>query len=129
MKAVLATPVAVKELGLLMLKLGQQLDPVMKSVAGGRVLVLHAPAGLDSYQAGLVDIPSIAGESVLLNDDRLFPLWDALQAENEYYEKGLKQFVSFKHECQFFTEECHKNWCCVKSVPAGFVCVGCMTTS
>lgn len=108
MKAVLATPVAVKELGLLMLKLGQQLDPVMKSVAGGRVLVLHAPAGLDSYQAGLVDIPSIAGESVLLNDDRLFPLWDALPAENEYYEKGLKQFVSFKHECQLFTEECHK---------------------
>ena len=129
MKAVLATPVAVKELGLLMLKLGQQLDPVMKSAAGGRVLVINAPAGLDSYQAGQVDIPSIAGESVLLNDDRLLPLWDALQAENEYYEKGLKQFVSFKHECQFFTEECHKNWCCVKSVPAGFVCVGCMTTS
>ena len=86
MKAVLATPVAVKELGLLILKLGQQLDPVMKSVAGGRVLVLHAPAGLDSHQPGLVEIPAIAGESALLNDDRLLPLWNALQAENEFFD-------------------------------------------
>lgn len=108
MKAVLATPVAVKELGLLMLKLGQQLDPVMKSVAGGRVLVLHAPAGLDSHQPGLVEIPAIAGESALLNDDRLLPLWNALQAENEFFDERLQQFVSLKHECQLFSEECHK---------------------
>ncbi len=108
MHAVLATPIAVKELGLLMLKLGQQLEPVMQSCAGGRVLVSQAPAGLDGYFSGLVDVPILSGESPLLNDERLYPLWDALIQENDYYANELKGFVSLKSECQFFSGECHK---------------------
>lgn len=108
MHAVLATPIAVKELGVLMLKLGQQLEPVMQTCAGGRMLVTPAPAGLDGYSSGLVDVPILSGESQLLHDERLYPLWDALSQESDYYANELKGVVSLKAECQFFTDECHK---------------------
>lgn len=108
MQAVLATPVAVKDLGLLMLKLGQHLDQVMKTSAGGRVLVTHAPAGLDGYQSGLVNVPVLSGESPLLADERLYPLWDELIITSDYYANELKGFVSLKTECQLSSDECHK---------------------
>ncbi len=107
MQAVLATPVAVEELGLLILKLGQQLEPIMQSCAGSRVLVSRAPAGLDGYRSGLVDVPTLIDESPLLCDEQLYPLWDALLQENDYYANELRLFVSLKHECQLLSEECH----------------------
>lgn len=107
MMAILATPVPVKELGLVMLKLGNHIDAVIPKDAGGRVLLTHAPVSLDSHPPGLVNIPFITDESPLLTDDRLFPLWDEL-IKNEYYQKELNAFISLKQFCQFSTEECHK---------------------
>ena len=80
MQAVLATAVPVNELGLLVLKLGNQLAQAPR----GRVLLSEAPAAFDSHQPGLVNVPGVVAESPLLADRRLVALWNALAEVSSY---------------------------------------------
>lgn len=104
MQAVLATAVPVNELGLLVLKLGNQLAQAPR----GRVLLSSAPAAFDSLQPGLVNIPGVAAESSLLADRQLVPLWNALGEVSARHLDSLQSFVRRGHGCQMANEECHK---------------------
>ncbi len=103
MQAVLATAVPVNELGLLVLKLGQQLQLVGK----GRVVVAPAPATLDAHQPGLVELSAFA-ESPLQEDLRLDAIWQALTKGSDWNMNGLRNFVTHGCGCQIGGDHCHK---------------------
>ena len=104
MQAVLATAVPVNELGLLVLKLGNQLAQAPR----GRVLLSEAPAAFDSHQPGLVNVPSVVAVSPLFTDRRLVPLWNALGELSARHLDSLRDFVRRGHGCQMASDECHK---------------------
>ena len=103
MRAVLATPVPVNELGLLVLKLGQHLE----KVSSGRVLVIPAPVTLDACQPGVVEVSGLGGPQ-LVDDKSLYPLWGELTNRHQYLARGLRLFVEDGHGCQFGRQHCHK---------------------
>ena len=104
MQAVLATAVPVNELGLLVLKLGNQL----RHIPRGRLLISAAPSSLDSHQAGLVDVPGLVMDSQLLTDLRLVPLWNALGEASSQHRDYMEAFIRHGHGCQLASDDCHK---------------------
>jgi len=119
-QAVLATPVEVNELGLMVLKLGQHLAPLMRELSGARVLVSRAPSGLEASPVGPVEVAGVACESPLLADERLVPLWLALLAQGEQQRVALRNFVVRGHNCQLASDECHPELT-VRAVGESFV--------
>lgn len=103
MQAVLATAIPVNELGVLMLKAGSALSTIPR----GRVLVMPAPASMDTVKSGAVTVPSVIEESPLLEDRRLDPLWRSV-CSMPYYRDGLQAYVAAGHGCQLADEGCHK---------------------
>ncbi len=108
MKAILATPVEVKELGLIMFKLGQLTDAANAMAAGGRMLLSEAPAVLNAHQSGVVTIPEVSKQSVLVGNESLYPLWDAIQSENPLFNNAIKANVELIQHCQCKDDHCHK---------------------
>ncbi len=103
MQAVLATALPVSELGVLMLKAGSALNVIPR----GRVLVMPAPAILDTAKSGTVTVPGVLDDSPLMAERRLDPLWQSV-CSAPYYRDGLQAYVSAGHGCQLADEGCHK---------------------